>query len=135
MTRTLDQLLDEHGFATTGTEPPEIREILDPWIQTARAAARLVAQAWAEQEGAALRAAIRDIDAHATPVGLLDENDPEGSPAHYLVTTGALHRAIGKVGAAAKCEAEAELSALRERVKLVPHLAETGEDQFGQQGY
>lgn len=48
-----------------------------------------------------LEAAIQDIDAHATPCGLLDESDPEGSPHHYLVTTGSLHRALGiKVGGA-----------------------------------
>lgn len=48
-------------------------------------------------------AAIRDIDAHATPVGLADENDPEGNPHHYLVTVGSLHRALGKSGTGA-CE-------------------------------
>jgi hypothetical protein len=42
-----------------------------------------------------LKAAIRDIDAHATPCGLLNESDPDGGPAFYQVTPGALHRALG----------------------------------------
>lgn len=45
-----------------------------------------------------LRAAILDIDAHATPMGLLREDDPEGSPGYYHLTVGALHRALGVVG-------------------------------------
>jgi hypothetical protein len=53
-----------------------------------------------------LRAAIADIDAHATPVGLLHNDDPEGSPHHYLLTVGALHRALGKAYTAEPCEAE-----------------------------
>jgi hypothetical protein len=57
-----------------------------------------------EQENAELRAAILDIDSHATPIGLLDPNDPEGSPLYYAVTTGSLHRALGKTGTAAKCD-------------------------------
>lgn len=61
-----------------------------------------------------LRESIRDIDAHATPIGLLNSNDPDGSPHHYIVTVGALHRALGKSGTAAKCEAEAEVEQLRE---------------------
>lgn len=54
-----------------------------------------------------LRAAILDIDAHATPIGLADENDPDGNPHHYALTVGALHRALGKVGhTAPSCQAE-----------------------------
>ena len=48
-------------------------------------------------------AAIRDIDAHATPMGLLHADDPEGSPAYYHLTVGALHRALALTGAAAPC--------------------------------
>jgi len=56
------------------------------------------------------RAAIRDIDAHATPVGLLHEDYPDGSPHHYIVTVGALHRALGKSdGTGVKCDVEREL--------------------------
>lgn len=60
---------------------------------------------------------IRDIDAHATPIGLLDANDPEGSPAYYAVTVGALHRALGKSGTAPKCPAPEVVAALDEFVK------------------
>jgi hypothetical protein len=31
----------------------------------------------------------------ATPCGLLNESDPDGGPAFYQVTPGALHRALG----------------------------------------
>lgn len=53
-----------------------------------------------------LRASIADIDAHATPVGLLHNDDPEGSPHHYMLTVGALHRALGKAYTAEPCESE-----------------------------
>lgn len=60
-----------------------------------------------------LRAAILDIDAHATPNGLADPDDPDGNPHHYMVTVGALHRALGKVGhTAPACTAEAALARL-----------------------
>lgn len=66
-------------------------------------------QQYAEERDAA-QAAIRDIDAHATPVGLLHEDDPEGSPHHYLVTVGALHRALGKSdGTGVKCDRERDV--------------------------
>lgn len=56
------------------------------------------------------QAAIRDIDAHATPIGLLHEDDPDGSPHHYLVSVGALHRALGKSnGTGVKCDVERNL--------------------------
>jgi len=72
-----------------------------------------------------LRASILDIDAHATPVGLADPDEPEGNPHHYAVTVGALHRALGKVGhTAASCTAEAERDgAYRERAQLLALLA------------
>ncbi|MFC3984931.1 hypothetical protein [Streptosporangium jomthongense] len=54
-----------------------------------------------------LRAHILDIDAHATPYG--DIPDDPGYVGIYLVTAGALHRALGKVGhCAPSCQAEAE---------------------------
>lgn len=55
-----------------------------------------------------LKDAIADIDAHATPVGLLHNDDPEGSPHHYMLTVGALHRALGKAYTAEPCESERE---------------------------
>lgn len=58
------------------------------------------------QQVADLKAAIADIDAHATPIGLLHEDDPDGSPHHYAVTVGALHRALGKAYTAESCDAE-----------------------------
>lgn len=71
------------------------------------------------------RAAILDIDAHATPVGLANPDDPDGNPHHYAVTVGALHRALGKVGHTAPlCTAEAERDgAYRERAHLLALLA------------
>ena len=60
------------------------------------------------------RTAILDIDAHATPIGQADPNDPDGNPHHYAVTVGALHRALGKIGHTAPiCTAEAEVARLR----------------------
>ncbi|MFF8953862.1 hypothetical protein ACF09I_34450 [Streptomyces sp. NPDC014940] len=68
----------------------------------------------AEAERDRLKAAILDIDAHATPIGLADPNDPDGNPHHYVVTVGALHRSLGKVGhTAAPCTAEAALERVR----------------------
>jgi len=60
--------------------------------------------------------AIRDIDAHATPFGLADPEDPDGNPHHYVLTVGALHRALGAAegrATAAKCGAEAALERVR----------------------
>lgn len=66
---------------------------------------------------ARLENAILDIDARAAPIGLLDENDPEGSPAHYFVTTGSLHRALGVVGhCAAKADEAKQIEGLLNRV-------------------
>lgn len=60
------------------------------------------------KELAKAKAAIRDIDAHATPMGLLNADDPDGSPHHYAVTVGALHRALGVGGTAPKCSQQYE---------------------------
>lgn len=70
-----------------------------------------------------LRASIADIDAHAIPVGLLHNDDPEGSPHHYLLTVGALHRALGKAYTAEPCESErarlrVEVDRLRREVEF-----------------
>lgn len=80
-------------------------------------------QLYAERDR--LRTAILDIDAHATPIGQADPQDPDGNPHHYVVTVGALHRALGKVGHTAPlCTAEAERDrAYRERAHLVALLA------------
>lgn len=59
-----------------------------------------------------LRQHILDIDAHATPYG--DIPDDPGYVGVYLLTAGALHRALGTIGhTAPKCEAEAKLSEAR----------------------
>ena len=70
-----------------------------------------------------LRQHILDIDAHATPYGDIP-NDP-GYVGTYLLTAGALHRALGKIGhTAPKCEAEAQLAAVeQDRDKLSDELA------------
>lgn len=58
-----------------------------------------------------LRAHILDIDAHATPYG--DLPDEPGYVGTYLLTAGALHRALGTIGhSAVSCQAEAELASL-----------------------
>lgn len=68
----------------------------------------------AEADRDRLKAAILDIDAHATPIGIANPNDPDGNPHHYAVTVGALHRALGKVGhTAAPCTAEAVVDRVR----------------------
>lgn len=65
-----------------------------------------------------LREAILDIDAHATPFG--DIPDEPGWVGRYLVTAGALHRALGKIGRAApSCQAEAECARLREALERI----------------
>lgn len=59
-----------------------------------------------------LRQHILDIDAHATPYA--DLPDDPGYVGVYLVTAGALHRALGKIGhSAPKCQAEAERDQVR----------------------
>ncbi len=56
----------------------------------------------ARERGESLKAAILDIDAHATPLG----QDEDGNVAvGYAVSVGSLHRALGLVGhGSAKCE-------------------------------
>ena len=50
----------------------------------------------------ALKAAVLDIDAHATPLG---EDEDGFTTGGYIVSVGALHRALGVVGhAARKCK-------------------------------
>lgn len=78
-----------------------------------------------------LRQHILDIDAHATPYGDIP-NDP-GYVGTYLLTAGALHRALGKIGhTAPKCEAEAALAAVeqdRDRLRaLITRLADELQD-------
>lgn len=59
-----------------------------------------------------LRSHILDIDAHATPYG--DIPDDPGWVGSYLLTAGALHRALGTIGhTAPSCQAEAEIERLR----------------------
>lgn len=73
-----------------------------------------------------LRAHILDIDAHATPYG--DIPDEPGWAGTYLLTAGALHRALGKIGhTAPKCQAEAEVAELRQETDRL-HAELTGWD-------
>lgn len=73
----------------------------------------LALQGDAATERDQLRAALLDIDAHATPYG--DIPDDPGWVGTYLVTAGALHRALGKIGhTAPSCAAEAALALLHE---------------------
>lgn len=82
-------------------------------------------------EVATLRQHILDIDAHATPYGDLP-GDP-GWAGTYLVTAGALHRALGKIGhTAPKCSAEAERDALAAQVARVRELAQQAEPTYDQ---
>jgi len=84
-----------------------------------------------------LRQHILDIDAHATPYGDLPE-DP-GYVGVYLLSAGALHRALGKIGhTAPNCQAEADLAeAIRERdqaraiLDYALHLRTYGENAPG----
>lgn len=80
-----------------------LAEVDVPWL--------LVRIRDAEQRAERLVDAIRDIDVHATPFGLADPEDPDGNPHHYVLTVGALHRALGAAegrATAAKCGTEAE---------------------------
>lgn len=73
----------------------------------------------------ALRQHILDIDAHATPYGNLP--DEPGMVGTYLLTAGALHRALGKVGHTAPgCQAEADLDRLRTAVRSVLAMVDHG---------
>lgn len=74
-----------------------------------------------------LRAHILDIDAHATPYG--DIPDDPGYTGVYLVTAGALHRALGTIGhSAPKCQAEAVIK------RVSAHLAEYETGDWGARG-
>jgi hypothetical protein len=62
-----------------------------------------------------LREHILDIDAHATPYG--DIPDDSGWTGTYLLTAGALHRALGKIGhSAPSCQAQAQLADIHRHV-------------------
>lgn len=69
-----------------------------------------------------LRSHILDISAHATPFS--DIEDDPGYVAIYLLTAGALHRALGTIGhSAASCDAEAkvtEQTAEIDRLRVLP---------------
>lgn len=74
-----------------------------------------------------LRGHILDIDAHATPFG--DLPDDPGYVGMYLVTAGALHRALGKIGhTAPSCTAEAERDAARAALARMTRRAESAEE-------
>lgn len=70
-----------------------------------------------------LREHILDIDAHATPYG--DIPDEPGYAGTYLLTAGALHRALGRIGHSAPCcQAEAERDAARAEVEQLRRVVD-----------
>lgn len=70
-----------------------------------------------------LRAHILDIDAHATPYGDLPEEP--GFVGTYLLTAGALHRALGTIGhSSPSCAAEAELERQRPVIEAARALVD-----------
>jgi hypothetical protein len=113
-----------------------------PALLAALARSRAANQALGEQHQAAVNgladlasklhdahAAILDIDAHATPYG--DIPDEPGWIGTYLVTAGALHRALGKVGhSAPKCQAEADLELMRQAVDAQRELRRVAEEKL-----
>lgn len=102
----LDQLYAELDRLTT-----ELRRYTEADSADAAAGSYAGRAEHAEAERDRYRQAILDIDAHATPIGLAHQDDPDGNPHHYAVTVGALHRALGKVGhTATPCTAEAAVT-------------------------
>lgn len=79
-------------------------------------------QALARQQE--LISAIRDIDQHATPYGIAEVEDPDGNPAAYIVTVGALHRALGAAAGQATVGGDhhAAIIAERDALKVENHL-------------
>jgi hypothetical protein len=100
----------DHGFVPSYGSDTESDAFVDAAVEVFEQAHGdlVVRAANLRSERDAARAAIADIDAHATPIGLLNPDDPDGSPLHYAVTTGSLHRALGKAYTAEKCDAERE---------------------------
>jgi len=75
-----------------------------------------------EAEVQRLRQHILDIDAHATPYG--DIPREPGWVGMYLLTAGALHRALGTIGhSAPNCQAEADLAAMTARAESAEAMA------------
>jgi hypothetical protein len=111
--RAVSDVLDEylvrfHGLTTSHTNPDSFLEWLGEGGYT-------VVPKQTEAEVARLRDHIADIDAHATPYGDLPE-DP-GYVGTYLLTAGALHRALGTLGhSAPSCTAEADLVGVQRRL-------------------
>lgn len=106
---SLTAMLERMDTQHTTFSGPDGKEIHPHWCRECRVSE--------------LKAAIADIDAHATPVGLLNNDDPDGSPHHYLLTVGALHRALGKAHTAEPCESErarlrVEVDRLRREVEF-----------------
>lgn len=76
-----------------------------------------------------LRQHILDIDAHATPYE--DLPDDPGYVGLYLLTSGALHRALGKVGhTAVPCPAATKVAELLEKLDGAERRAEEAEDRL-----
>lgn len=102
-----------HLTAERDAETTDLRDRLASTARTAGDLRDVITAKDAENtalhaEVAGLKAAIQDIDAHATPIGLMSNNDPDGNPHHYALTVGALHRALGKAGTAPKCSQQYE---------------------------
>jgi hypothetical protein len=77
-----------------------------------------------EERIARLEAAIIDIDAHATPFGVDGDGFVTGG---YVVSVGALHRALGKIGRTSpKCEPERPCPACGREAQLGDALKQHG---------
>jgi hypothetical protein len=103
---------DEAEWVTLMAAEPQHRAAVDRVVELTEQ--RVRAESAAEIKR--LRQHILDIDAHATPYGDLPE-DP-GWVGMYLLTAGALHRALGTIGhGAPNCQAEADLAAMTARAE------------------
>jgi chromosome segregation ATPase len=88
------------------------------------AVARQAERDEARDEVEKLRGHILDIDAHATPYG--DIPDEPGWVGTYLLTSGALHRALGRIGhSAPSCKAEEDYRLLQEAVEAIQEMRRT----------
>jgi len=82
------------------------------WADKCGEVARLTA------ENERLRAAILDIDAHATPFA----EDADGFVTMYVMSVGALHRALGIIGHSAAAVVASDVTGEQERYRGFPHL-------------
>lgn len=88
----------------------------DEAIAVAASARRIVDQATAQRDR--LYGHVNDIAAHATPYG--DIPDEPGWVGTYLLSAGALHRALGTIGyTTPSCQAETERDEAREQLRAM----------------